>query len=48
MQHSMDKRFETVDKRFEGMNRRFDMMFRFVTVGFVLLATMMSIYQFLG
>jgi hypothetical protein len=55
MQHSMDKRFDdvnlrfgVVNRRFDDVNRRFDMMFRFVTVGFVVLATLMSIYQFLG
>jgi DNA anti-recombination protein RmuC len=55
LQNSMDKRFddvnlrfEDVNRRFDDVNRRFDMMFRFVTVGFVVLATLMSIYQFLG
>ena len=28
--------------------QRFDIMFRFVSLGFIVLATMMSIYQFLG
>ena len=48
----VDKRFEdmqhNMDKRFEDMNRRFDMQYRFVTIGFAVLATMMTIYQFLG
>ena len=55
IQNSMDKRFESVDKRFEAVDRRFDdmnqrfsMMFRFITVGFVVLATMMSVFQFLA
>ncbi len=51
MQQSMDKRFEQVDKRFEfmqhSMDRRFDMMFRFMSLGFIIMGTMMSVYQFL-
>ena len=47
-----DKRFETVDKRFETLERHFDkrfaMMFSFITIGFVVMATMMSVFQFLG
>ena len=46
-QHGMDRRFESMDRRFDEMSRRFDMMFRFVSLGFILLATLMSIYQFL-
>ncbi len=45
---AVDKRFETIDKRFDDMNQRFSMMFRFITIGFVILATMMSVFQFLG
>ena len=48
MQHNMDKRFEAVDKRFDDVNRRFDMQFRFTTIGFTLLAVLMTVYQFLG
>ena len=48
MQKQMDKRFEAVDKRFDDVNRRFTMMFSFITVGFVVLATLMSLYQFIG
>ena len=45
---AVDKRFETVDKRFDDMNKRFSMMFTFITIGFVALATLMSVYQFIG
>ncbi len=45
---SVEKRFESVDKRFESVDKRFDMMFRFISLGFVTLAAMMSLYQFLG
>ena len=45
---AVDKRFESVDKRFDDVNQKFTMMFRFITIGFVVLATMMSVFQFLG
>ena len=56
---AIDKRFEAVDKRFEDssvrfetlerhFDKRFAMMFSFITIGFVMLATMMSVFQFLG
>lgn len=38
----------TMDKRFEQMDKRFSMMFSFITIGFVVIATMMSVFQFLG
>ena len=53
---AVDKKFESVqqqmDRRFESMERHFDkrfsMMFSFITIGFVVIATMMSVFQFLG
>jgi len=47
LEKRMDERFTAVDKRFADVDRRFTMMFRFITVGFVVLATMMSVFQFL-
>jgi hypothetical protein len=51
MQRSMDERFgavqKSMDERFTSVDKRFDMMFKFMTTGFVILATMMSVYQFL-
>ena len=47
MQALMNARFEAVDKRFEDVNRRFTMMFSFMTVGFTVMAILMSVYQFL-
>lgn len=48
----MDGRFEASDIRFETLERHFDkrfaMMFSFITIGFVVMATMMSVFQFLG
>ena len=52
IQRSMDERFgavqKSMDERFTSVDKRFDMMFKFMTTGFVILATMMSIYQFLA
>ena len=44
----MDRRFEAVDKRFDDMNKRFTMMFSFITIGFVVVTTLVTVYQFLG
>jgi len=55
----VDKRFEQVDKRFEDMqkymdkrfedvNSKFKMMFAFMTLGFTILATMMTVFKFLA
>lgn len=48
----VDKRFEQVDKRFEeqrgDMNQRFSMMFRFMSIGFIALAALMSVYEFIS
>ncbi len=43
----IDKRFEQVDKRFEDVNSKFKMMFTFMTLGFTILATMMTMFKFL-
>ncbi|ORC37373.1 hypothetical protein B4O97_04055 [Marispirochaeta aestuarii] len=52
IQRSMDERFgavqKSMDERFTSVDKRFDMMFKFMTTGFVILATMMSVYQFLA
>ena len=49
---AIDRRFEASDIRFETLERHFDkrfaMMFTFITIGFVVMATMMSVFQFLG
>ena len=41
--HQMDKRFEQVDKRFDDVNKRFVMMFSFMTVGFTILALLITL-----
>jgi len=43
----MNIRFEDVNKRFEDINKRFSMMFTFMSLGFIMLATLISVYQFL-
>lgn len=43
----VNKRFEDVNKRFDDVNKRFSMMFSFMSLGFILLATLISVYQFL-
>ena len=40
--------FKQMDERFEGVDKRFAMMFSFITIGFLVMATMMSVFQFLG
>jgi hypothetical protein len=56
---AIDRRFQTVVQRFEAsdirfvtlerhFDKRFAMMFTFITIGFVVMATMMSVFQFLG
>ncbi len=39
--------FKRVDQRFESFDKRFTMMFSFITIGFVINATMISVFQFL-
>ena len=48
VQHSMDQRFQSVDRRFEDINRRFTMMFSFMSIGFVALATLITVFQLVG
>ena len=48
IQAQMEKRFEQVDKRFEQVDIRFKQMFAYFTTSFVILAALMSLYQFLG
>ena len=48
MQKNMDKRFEQIDKRFEDVNSKFTMMFTFMTLGFTILAVMMTVFKFLA
>jgi len=44
----IEKRFEQVDKRFEQVDVRFKQMFAYFTTSFIIIAALMSLYQFLG
>lgn len=44
----MNQRFDDVNKRFDDVNRRFTMMFSFITIGFVVASTLLTLYQFRG
>ena len=41
----MDIRFEAVDKRFEDMHRQSTMIFRFITIGIVILGLITTLFQ---
>jgi hypothetical protein len=44
----VEKRFEQVEKRFEQVDVRFKQMFAYFTTSFIIIAALMSLYQFLG
>lgn len=44
--HLMDTRFEDSKERFGDMSRRFSSLTRLISTGFVVLATLMSLYAF--
>jgi hypothetical protein len=44
----IEEGFRRMDERFAAVDKRFSMMFSFMSLGFILLATLMSVYQFLG
>ena len=44
---AVDKRFEAVDKRFEAVDKRFASMQWLIGTGIALLATMITVFQFL-
>ncbi len=48
----VDNRFEDMqkytDKRFEDMDKRFSMMFKFISLGFTVLAIMMVVFEFIA
>ncbi len=43
---AIDKRFEMVDKRFDDMNRRFSTMVWMISMVFLSLSAMMTLYKF--
>jgi len=44
----IDERFERMDERFERMEHRISMIFTFLGVGFTVLATLITLFQFMG
>ena len=44
----VEKRFEQVDKRFESFESRFNRITVLITIGFITMATLISVYQFLA
>jgi len=44
----IDERFEKIDERFERMEHRISMIFTFLGVGFTVLATLITLFQFMG
>ena len=46
MHVQIDRRFTAADKRFDDLNSRFSSQFKFFTLGFTILAILMSLYNF--
>ncbi len=44
----MDERFEVVDKRFEAVDKRFNRQTAMMSIGFLVITTLITIYRFLG
>ena len=44
----MDGRFEAVDKRFEAVDKRFNRQTAMMSIGFLVITTLITIYRFLG
>jgi exonuclease VII large subunit len=48
VQQQMDHRFESVNKRFEAMDARFNRQTALMSIGIIVITTLISVYQFLG
>jgi septation ring formation regulator EzrA len=44
----VNQRFEDVNQRFEDVNKRFTIMTSFMSIGFITLGVLVTLYQFLG
>lgn len=44
----MDERFAVVDKRFEAVDKRFNRQTAMMSIGFLVITTLITIYRFLG
>ena len=47
IQREMHEGFEKIDERFERMEHRISMIFTFLGVGFTVLATLITLFQFI-
>ena len=47
LRQEMEARFERIDERFERMEHRISMIFTFLGVGFTVLATLITLFQFM-
>ena len=43
-----DKRFETIDKRFESIDSRFNRLTGLISLGFLVITVLITVFQFLG
>ena len=44
---TMNKGFESNDKRFEDINHRFTMMISFMSIGFIVIGVLVTLFEFL-
>ena len=44
----MDQRFEVIDKRFESVDKRFNRQTAMMSIGFLVITTLITVYRFLG
>ncbi len=44
----MDVRFEAIDRRFEAVDKRFNRQTAMMSIGFLVVTTLITIYRFLG
>ena len=44
----MNKRFETIDKRFESVDSRFNRLTGLISLGFLAITVLITVFQFLG
>ena len=44
----IDKRFEAVDKRFESIDSRFNRLTGLISLGFLVITVLITVFQFLG
>ena len=44
----MDERFEAVNKRFEAVDKRFNRQTAMMSIGFLVITTLITVYRFFG